>query len=265
MATFDGTLDSSLTTTTDNQSRLALTLDTITQWDDGVGNIDSADGNVDLGGTDATSNPNYYNGNIKSSGYYIYDNTLSLDQIYDTTFQIDIGMSSEDEYDLFDSGRGASLFESAKGPFDGSPDIHCGAEVQVGSSTSSLGAISSYSKVAQQATVKGRYFKFRLKLESDDNKARPEVTKMQIVLVMEKRLESEEDVVSGAGAKAITYSNAFYASPAIGIAAQNMVSQDYYTISSKTKTGCTITFYNSSGAAQNRTFDYVAKGYGLKS
>ena len=113
MATFDGTLDSSLTTTTDNQSRLALTLDTITQWDDGVGNIDSADGNVDLGGTDATSNPNYYNGNIKSSGYYIYDNTLSLDQIYDTTFQIDIGMSSEDEYDLFDSGRGASLFESA--------------------------------------------------------------------------------------------------------------------------------------------------------
>ena len=81
---------------------------------------------------------------------------------------------------------------------------------------------------------------------------------------MEKRLESGEDVESGAGAKAITYTNAFYASPAVGIAAQNMATGDYYAITSKTKTGFTITFYNSSNAAQNRTFDYVAKGYGLK-
>jgi hypothetical protein len=28
-------------------------------------------------------------------------------------------MTSEDEYDLFDSGRGATLFEDAKAPFDG--------------------------------------------------------------------------------------------------------------------------------------------------
>ena len=28
-------------------------------------------------------------------------------------------MSSEDEYDLFDSGRGATNFEDAKAPFDG--------------------------------------------------------------------------------------------------------------------------------------------------
>ena len=104
-----------------------------------------------------------------------------------------------------------------------------------------------------------------MKLQSGDNKARPEVTKMQIKLVLEKRLESGEDVASGAGAKAITYTNAFYASPAVGIAAQNMATGDYYTISSKTKTGFTITFYNSSASAQNRTFDYVAKGYGLKS
>ena len=34
-------------------------------------------------------------------------------------------MSSEDEYDLFDSGRGATLFEDAKAPFDGSPEVQC--------------------------------------------------------------------------------------------------------------------------------------------
>ena len=50
-----------------------------------------------------------------------FDNTLSLDAIYDTNLGAVIGMSSEDEYDLFDSGRGATLFEDAKAPFDGSP------------------------------------------------------------------------------------------------------------------------------------------------
>ena len=69
MATFDGTLDSSLGTTIDNQSRKCLTLDTITQFDDTVGNFNAVEGNFDLGGTDTTSNPNYYNANIKSSGY----------------------------------------------------------------------------------------------------------------------------------------------------------------------------------------------------
>ena len=59
-------------------------------------------------------------------------NTLSFRPNYDTNLGAVIGMSSEDEYDLFDSGRGATLFEDAKAPFDGSPEIQCGAEIQVG-------------------------------------------------------------------------------------------------------------------------------------
>jgi len=265
MATFDGTRDSNLGLTIDNASRLALTLDTITQFDDTVGNFESADGNFDLGGTDTTSNPTYYNANIKSSGYYIYYNTLSLDDTYDVTFGIDIGMSSEDEYDLFDSGRGASLFENAKGPFDGSAEVHCGAEVQVGTSTSSLGAISSYQKIAQQSTIKGRYFKFRCKLTNDDNKTRPKVHTLSYTVNFEKRTESDEDVVSGTGTKAITYTNSYYATPSVGISAQGMATGDYYSITSKSKTGFTIQFFNSSNSGISKTFDWSAVGYGLKS
>ena len=262
---WNGTFDGDCVKGTNSDNVQIATLDTITLFDSTVGNFDSPSGDFDLGGTDATSNPTYYQANIESSGSYIGSNTLSLDATYDATFQATVDMIANDLYDLFDSGRGASLFDDAAGPFDGNSGTKCNAFLQVGSSTSSLGAISTYQDISQQSTVKGRYFKFRLKLESDDNKARPEVTKMQIKLVMEKRLESGEDVESGAGAKAITYTNAFYASPAVGIAAQNMATGDYYTISSKTKTGFTITFYNSSAAAQDRTFDYVAKGYGLKS
>ena len=262
--TWNGTFDGDCVKGLSSDETDIATLDTITLFDSTVGNFDSASGNFDLGGTDATSNPTYYQANIESSGLYIGSTEISLDAVYDATFQSTIDMIANDLYDLFDSGRGASLFDNAPGPFDGSSGSQCDAYLQIGSSESSLGAISTYSNISQQATVKGRYFKFRLKLTSGDNKARPEVSKMQMKLVLEKRLESEEDVVSGSGAKTITYTNAFYASPAVGIAAQNMATGDYYAITSKTKTGFTITFYNSSAAAQNRTFDYVAKGHGLK-
>jgi hypothetical protein len=69
-------------------------------------------------------------------------------------------------------------------------------------------------------------------------------------------------LVSGAGAYAVTFSPAFKAAPAIGIAAQNMGQGDYYQITSKSASGFTITFKNSGGSAVSRTFDYVAKGYG---
>jgi len=262
---WNGTFDGNCVKGMDSSNIEVATLDTITQFDDTVGNFDSAEGVFDLGGTDTTSNPTYYASNIESSGNYIGSNTITLDAIYDATFQATIDMVTNDLYDLFDSGRDASTFDDAVGPFDGTAPSKCNAFLQAGSSTSSLGAITTYADISQQATLKGRYFKFRLKLTSDDNNARPEVSSMQVKLVLEKRLESGEDVASGAGAKAITYSNAFYASPAVGIAAQNMATGDYYTITSKTKTGFTITFYNSSAAAQDRTFDYVAKGYGLKS
>jgi len=61
---------------------------------------------------------------------------------------------------------------------------------------------------------------------------------------------------------AVTFNPAFKVAPAIGIAAQNLAQGDYYEITSKSATGFTITFKNSGGSAVNRTFDYVAKGYG---
>ena len=42
-----------------------------------------------------------------------FANTISLDAVYDVNLGVVIGMTSEDEYDLFDSGRGG-LFEDAK-------------------------------------------------------------------------------------------------------------------------------------------------------
>ena len=79
---------------------------------------------------------------------------------------------------------------------------------------------------------------------------------------MPDRVTSGDNLASGAGAYPVTFSPAFKTAPAIGIAAQNLQQGDYYEISSKSASGFTITFRNSSGTAVNRTFDYVARGYG---
>ena len=165
MANFLGTRDSNVALSRDNQDRLVLILDTITQFDSGVGNLDSAEGVFDLGGTDSTSNPTNFGGNIQPSGFYTFSNTLSLDAIYDVSLGALVGMTSEDEYDLHDSGRGATLHDNAKGPYDGSPEVQCGAEVQVGADDSDLANISSFQKIAEKVsfyddTSKGSYFHF---------------------------------------------------------------------------------------------------------
>ena len=268
MATFSGTLDTTIAPATDYLDRLVLMLDTITQVDDLVGNFDSAEGNYDLGGTDSTSNPTYYAANIQSSGYYYFNNSLTLSDTYDATFTINLGMISDNEYDYVDSGRnvGASgLWDDAQGPIDGSWEVQCGAEIQVGSSTSSLGAITTYQKIAQQTSIKGRYFKFRCKLSNNDNKTKPKVNALAFTLVLEKRSESDQDVVSTTSAKIITYTNAFYATPSVGVSIQGLSTGDYYSLTSKTKTGFTLQIFNSSGSGISKSFDWTAYGFGLKS
>ena len=265
MADFDGVRDSNVAISTDNASRKVLILDTITDVDDLVGNIDSAEGNFDLGGTDASSNPTNFSANVASEGFYSFDNSLSLDAVYDVTLGSILSMTSEDEYDLFDSGRGASQFDDAKAPFDGSPEIQCSAEIQVGSDNSSLANITSFQKIAQQSTIKGRFFKFRCKINSEDNKVRAKVHDLKFTVNFEKRTETGEDIVSSASGTDITFTNAFFATPSIGVAAQGMATGDFFTITSKSKTGFTIRFFNSSNTGISKTFDFQALGHGLKS
>jgi hypothetical protein len=174
-------------------------------------------------------------------------------------------MSSEDEYDLFDSGRGATLFESAKAPFDGSPEVQCGAEIQVGFSDTSLASITNFRKIAQQTTLKGRYFKFRAKLTCDNKKVRSKVHDLVFTVNFEKRVDSGQDIVASASGQTVTFNNSFFAIPSISVAGQGMAVGDFFTISNKTKDGFTIRFFNSSNTGISRTFDYQAQGYGLKS
>ena len=249
----------------DDSGDVILTLDTVTNFDDTVGNFDTPSGDFDLGGTDTTSNPSFNNTNRDAKGFYNFSNSLSLTNIYDGNIEPTITLDAENPYDKFDSGRGALLFDEAKAPFDGTEQIHAFHRVQIATSTTSLDNCTSFVDITQSATFKFKFAKFRLKLTNDDDQTSSNVKNIAIKLNMEERTFAQSDLTTSSGSRTITYSNPFFGVPSLGIAAQNMLTGDTYSITSKTVNGFTIAFVNSSGSAVDRTFDYIAKGYGLQS
>ena len=235
-----------------------ITLDTISKFDDGVGNFADVDANYvfETGGIDK---------NIIGSGFYDFNSTFTLPFIYDATFKIQLDMVSDDPYDLFDFGRNEELFENAKAPFDGNLPTNAGTNIQIGASETSLDDISTFTSVAQQGTFKGKYFKFRARLISLNNQSRALVKGLTVSLNLQNRSETGDDIASGAGTYNVTFTNPFYANPNVNITGQDMASGDYFVVANKSTSGFDVTFYNSSNTAISRTFDYQANGYGLKS
>ena len=110
----------------------------------------------------------------------------------------------------------------------------------------------------------GRLYQFKVELTTDHPDQTPVVQELGYTMQMESRTESSSIIASGAGAKVVTFANAFYQEPSIGLTVSNLTSGDYYQITSPSRLGFTVTFYNSSNAAVDRNFEYAANGYGVE-
>ena len=108
----------------------------------------------------------------------------------------------------------------------------------------------------------GRQFQFKAELDALHPDQTPIVDELGFVMQLESRTESSATIASGAGAKAVTFANAFYQTPSVGITASNLASGDYYEVTSTSRTGFTVTFKDSSNAAIDRNFQYQAVGHG---
>ena len=123
-------------------------------------------------------------------------------------------------------------------------------------------------------TYKGRGFKFKVNLTSEDPDQDIKVSQLGYTASFQRRTEqSTTAIASGAGAKVITFTDSFFTGtsaiggvnsnlPSIGITAQNMASGDYFELSSISGTGFTVHFKNSSNASIDRNFTYQAVGFG---
>jgi hypothetical protein len=116
----------------------------------------------------------------------------------------------------------------------------------------------------ESGSYAGRQFQFKAELTSGHIDQTPVVDELGFTMQLERRTEGSATISSGAGAKAVTFDNAFYQTPSIGITAYNLASGDYYEVTSEARTGFTITFRNSSNAAIDRQFQYQASGFGTQ-
>lgn len=227
----------------------ALELDSIENFDDNTSdNFDDITTRNFDGGTT--------NNNVPSIGTYEFANIIDLGSTQTTRLTGNITQTTDDRDRLFDNVSG--LFDSQASNFDGDASVNASSHLEIATSNDN----STYTSFRNfnVGDYSARYFKFRLIMQSLDNSATPVVSALSVDADMQERLVSENDVASGAGTKAITFSPVFISTPAIGVSAQGLASGDFYEITNKSVSGFDITFKNG-GTAISKTFDYIAKGH----
>jgi hypothetical protein len=232
----------------------ALILDT-GLFDDVTGDFDDALG-VFEGGA----------GSVFSSGTYDFDTYIDVGAVYTNRITARVLSERVDYVNLFDDASG--LFDARAGVFDGDTATYgdVNVELQIAKTNQDPATSPTYTDFQKfnVGDYAGRGFKFRAVLLSDDLQATPKITQLSVTVDMPDRVYSESDIASGTdtSGKVVTFTPAFKAISGVGISASNLASGDYYAITSKSATGFTIEFFNSSNATIDRTFDYVVRGYG---
>lgn len=105
-----------------------------------------------------------------------------------------------------------------------------------------------------------RYFKFRLKLYTDDPQNYPEVTQFVATVDMPDRSERGQGISVLSGGTAITFTKEFMVAPIMRASITNAQSGDTVNITSITTTGATLQVLNG-GVGAARTMDWQAVSY----
>ena len=227
----------------------------------GTGNFDSS--------TDIDSETSIDDiGGVSSTGTYLFNETLDLGAVFSLDLRKLIQTDSVYSSDLIDSVTDID----ARQDFDGASSVDTNAEVFVQTSQDAS-SYSSFQKFAN-GTFKGRAFKFKCVLSTQDTNQDIRVSQLGYFAEFQRRTEqSTTAIASGAGAKSVTFDHPFFTGtsallgansnpPAIGITALNMASGDFFELSSITGTGFTVHFKNSSGSSIDRNFNFTAICFG---
>ena len=110
--------------------------------------------------------------------------------------------------------------------------------------------------------VRGHGFQFKAWATTNDPALNVVVSELGCVLELQQRVEQSATLTSSAGSYAVTYADAFYQTPSVGITGMSMATGDYFEVSAETRTGFSVTFRDSAGTAVSRQFTYTAIGYG---
>lgn len=231
-----------------------ITLDTDTLFDSITGNFDDQTGFFDGGGDQSV---------MAATGYYEFDNHVDLGQKYLSRVSTAMDIRYLEYADTFDAAAG--LFDSREGDFDGDPTQFdtTTARTQISYTDDDPSGAPTWSDWADFVVgdVAARAIRFRVAMQTSSDSAAPSIRELSAAVDMPDRVEGDSDITY-TGSTTVTFPHAFKTTPAIGVAAA-LADGDRYAITSKSRTGFTITTYTGASVSTNSmTFDYVAKGYG---
>nr|BAR38175.1 phage tail protein [uncultured Mediterranean phage uvMED] len=219
--------------------------------------FDSASGNFD---TETTRffDSGVSNADFKSTGNYEFANVVDIGAKHTVRVTASLTQTARNPDDLFDNRSGN--FDSGKSNFDGDAPANSDAHLEVATSDDNVTFTSFQTFVIGNYTC--RFLKFRLVLTSSDLASTAVVSEATVVVDMPDRILSENDIVSGASTKTVTFSTPFKTtSYAVGITMENANTGDFFTVSNKTVNSFDVLFKNSSGTNISRQFDMIAKGF----
>ena len=237
--------------------------------------FDSGTGAISLAGTgnfdditdfDAESSLDDIGG-VSATGTYLFNETLDLGAVFSLDLKKLIQTNSVYSSDLIDSVADID----ARQDFDGVSSVDTNAEVFVQTSQDGS-SYSGFQKFAN-GTFKGRAFKFKCVLSTQDTNQDIRVTQLGYFAEFQRRTEQSSAAITSSGNTQVNFAHPFFTGtsallgvnsnlPSLGITAFNMQSGDFYEITNRTANGFQIHFKNSSNASVSREFNFTAIGFG---
>lgn len=200
-------------------------------------------------------------GSLYDTATYEFANTVDLGAVYPSRIIANINVQTFDIDDLIDS-RLENIDDWTD--FEGTliSDVYAKLYMRTTEDDPSGSPTWTEWKPFFIGEYTARGFQFKLEIQTDNVNHNIAIQELSVVIDMPDRTESARNIASGAGTYNAVFTSPFWETPGIVISAYNMATGDYYAISSQTTDGFSIVFRNAGGSAVNRTFDYVAKGYG---
>lgn len=219
-----------------------LTLSVANLWDSVTGNVD------DYGNIDGV-------GGVVSTGEYAFANTIDLSGVYELNLRKRILTRAYNPGTLWDTYGLVDDLQTID-DVSGEPDA------QFKFRYSSNGSDYSDWIPFESNLVRARTLQFKIVAISPNQRENIVIEELGMTALFQQNSQTAGPISSGAASYSVTFAKPFYGSPQVVITALNMVSGDYTTIDSITRTGFQVTFRNSGGTAVSRNFHYTAIGYG---
>ncbi len=201
---------------------------------------------------------------FESSGIYYFANHFDIGFKATSRLGYDFISNRFNNADTFDLQT--PLFNSVEGLFDeaGSDADDVSVVLQLRHTNDDPSGTPAYTdwQNFSVSDITARAFQFRALLSSTNPTSSPQIEELTVNIDMPDRTEAGSNITF-AGTKNVLFTNAFAASPALGISLADAVEGDRYTITNKTRTGFTFNMFTGSAVSTNPVnLDYVAKGYG---